>query len=59
MSELTRDDVIRNEKASEISFRQEANAADRQAEFFFLKAAELRICADIAKKKYEELESEE
>ena len=59
MTELTTADIIRNEKASETSFRQEANAADRQAEFFKQKAEELRVCADIARQKYEELESEE
>lgn len=58
MTDITKEDIIRNEKASEISFRQEANAAKRQAEFFLDKATELEECADIAKQKYEELESE-
>jgi len=57
-SDLTREDIIRNEKASEISFRQEAIAAIRQAEFFTQKAGELRECADIAYEKWKELESE-
>lgn len=59
MAELTRADIIRNEKTSEISFMQEANAADRQADFFKQKAIELRECANIAKQKYTKLESED
>ena len=59
MSTLTRQAVIRNEKASEIAFMQEANAAKKQAEFFLNKAAELEGCAQIAHNKWTELESEQ
>lgn len=68
MAQLTRQVVIRNEKASEIQFRAQANAEDRQADYYDTdqqiadfhrgKAQEFRECADIAKHKYEELESE-
>lgn len=69
MAELTTEVIIRNEKASEIEFRAQANAEDRQADFYITdqqiadfhrgKAQEFRECAQIAHNKWKELESGE
>ncbi len=56
---LTREEIIKQEKATEESFLDKARALKRQSDDLLMQAQEFATCAQIAKRKYQELEKTE
>ncbi len=59
MPELTRAEIIKQDKISEQSFLHKAEAAEGQAEHLIAEAERLRNAAQIAREHWQILESEE
>ncbi len=58
MAELTRAEIIKQDKISELNFQREAQAAEDQAEFLMEQAEKLRNAARVAREHYQELENQ-
>lgn len=58
MPELTRAEIIKQDKISEQSFLRKAEAAEDQAKFLVDEAEKCRDAARIAREHWEELEGE-
>ncbi len=59
MPELTRAEIIKQDKISKQSFLHKAEAAEGQAKHLIAEAKRLRNAAQIAREHWEELEREE